>query len=87
MDRNWISIRIRKWKEYVNGGEKLKFAIEHAPSNSNGLIPCPCKNCVNSKNLFVVDVRAHSFFNRKSRIVMRNIFSERFHPLIKIFEI
>ena len=64
MDRNWISIHSRKCTEYVNGVENfLKFAVEHAPSDSNGLIPCPCKKCVNSKNLSVVDVRAHLFFN------------------------
>ena len=64
-DKNWISIHSRKSTKYVNGAKNfLKFAVKHAPSNSNGLILCPSKKCVNSKNLSVANVRAHLFFNR-----------------------
>ncbi|XP_062074976.1 uncharacterized protein LOC133778967 [Humulus lupulus] len=62
MDR--MSIRDRTAEDYVNGVETfLNFAIENAPPDSDGLISCPCKKCVNFKKMSLADVRGHLFFN------------------------
>ncbi|XP_062103263.1 uncharacterized protein LOC133814297 [Humulus lupulus] len=64
MDRSWMSIRDRTAEDYVNGVETfLNFAIENAPPDSDGLISCPCKKCVNFKKMSLADVRGHLFFN------------------------
>lgn len=58
MDKSWMSSTNRRSKEYLNG---VNDFIEFAKRNmrDEGMIPCPCRRCMNSKWVTLHEVKSH----------------------------
>ncbi|XP_052621679.1 uncharacterized protein LOC128127271 [Lactuca sativa] len=58
MSHQWVKIENRTSIEYVNGVKEFLNVARHT-LNSNGLTPCPCSNCLNSRLQNISVITSH----------------------------